>query len=426
MSLAAACSSSANGTIKLVTGEETDTFTRDPAPTQLVIETVDSSGRAATIATVAISPSTTAIDLGSQSTDTFASVRVTGNDANGVRRVFGLSLPFDFGALDGSSIGVFVQRTGELARMPNPLPDARAWPNVVIAAGRFIFTAGGADASSRIYDLAGYAPLDAPPLLPRTPKSTVFFGTTALLVDDEGATSFDLSSSTPSDVPPPMGGTYAEISGGATLSALDGSSYVIGATRTTGDPTPRILRVDPSGTLSFLTLATPRLGAAAAWIEGRGLVVAGGSADGAGVELFAVGASVSTPLPFPSDATSGAGATALDATHVLLAGGTIANGMDAGFRVVDATCASQCAPASWSAALPSPLSRAQAFAIDASSAFIVGDDAMTSATRAFRASGSTVTEVALKVARSGARAVATPTGAVAIVGGAGEIESFVP
>ena len=425
-----ACSSKASGTLVLVTGAETDTFSRDPAPTQLTVESVDSNANATTIAQVALAGGAAAVDLGSVSTSTVARVRVTARDASGVARVFGTSLPVDFSALDGGSLNIFVQRTGELARMPAPLADARTAPILTPTAGRFLFVAGGTEAASAstsvLYDLATYSSLSAPPTLPRAPKSVAINGTVALLIDDQGATSFNLSDSSTTMIAAPAGGTYAEVSGGATVFAPDGSAYVVGATRVAGAPTARVLLVDPTGTLSYLTLAVPRLAAAATWVVGRGLVVVGGSADGAGAEILGPGATNGVALPYPSDASAGAGAATLDATHVLLAGGVSMSGADAAIRVLDLACSSSCAAAPGSASLAAPLTHAQAFDLDASSALVVGDDAASGATRAFRVSQTSAVEVVLKVPRKGGRGVVLPTGAIAIAGGAAEIESFVP
>ena len=65
------------------------------------------------------------------------------------------------------------------------------------------------------------------------------------------------------------------------------------------------------------------------------------------------------------------------------------------------------------------------FDIDATSAFVVGEDAG-GAMHAYRVSANLVQEVAFKVARSHARGVRLPTGAIAVVGGDVNVESFVP
>ena len=39
--VASACSSQDNGTLQIITGEETDTFTQSPVPTQIVVTAVE-------------------------------------------------------------------------------------------------------------------------------------------------------------------------------------------------------------------------------------------------------------------------------------------------------------------------------------------------------------------------------------------------
>jgi len=421
-----ACASKPEGTIQLVTGGEADTMTRDPVPTSLLVEAVDSSGKATQLAKV--SWPAASIDLGEQSQDTVAQLRVTGLDATGTARVRGMSVPVQLGGLAGTTLDVFVQRAGEFARLPAPLSDARQKPLVASVLDRYLLVAGGADASlgtkPQLYDFATYTPASSPPTLTRAPLSLAMHASAALLIDAAGATWFELADNSHADPSTPTGGSFAEIAGGATVAADDGSAYVVGGTRA-GDASARVLKIATDGTLSFIALTVPRKGAAAAWVKGRGLVIVGGSATGAGVEVIAAGATSSTALPFPSDATTGAGAVALDDKAVLLAGGVDAMGADAKLRVVDLSCSASCAPNVWSTALPAPLVRARAFALGDGSALVVGDDA-TGATHATRVSQTAIADAPIKAARSGATAIFGPTGFIAIAGGAGVIETFVP
>jgi hypothetical protein len=244
----------------------------------------------------------------------------------------------------------------------------------------------------------------------------------ALTVNASGGTWFDFTTSTPAAATAPTGsGAWSDVAGGATVAGPDGSSYIIGGTRLTGAASASVLVVNADGSLAYAQLKAPRLGAAAGWVNGVGLVIAGGSgaAGAAGIEVIG-GPLVTTAIgiPYPPDATTGAGLDALDATHTLLVGGTSA-------RVVDLSCTSSCAAVPWGATLPTPLAFTQVFAIDASSAFVVGEDA-SGAMHAYRMSSALVQEVAFKVPRNHARAVRLPTGAVAVVGGAPSMESFVP
>ena len=423
-----ACTSKPNGTLALTTGGETDTFSRAPAPTTLVVDFIDAAGNATNI-TKAKLPADT-VDLGDRDEQSIGSIRVHGTDDAGNVLVTGTSFPLQFGALDGLSIPIFVQRANEMARMPAPLASAREAPLVQLVVGRYVFVAGGADAAAatttEIYDVATLSLLPSPPTLARPPRSIAALGTKLLIVDDGGATWLELADNTTTAATAPAGGKFAEIAGGATVEANDGTSYVVGATRTQGDPTARVLRVAADGTLSFVALSAARAGAAAVWIEGRGLVVAGGSSSAPGVEVVAAGATSSAKLAFPPDPIAGGGASQLDATHVLLAGGADPGNADPAAggppRVVDLGCGNGCAAAPWNVTMPR-LATAQLRRIDDTSALAVGDDA-SGASHAFVLRSTEAREVPFKAPRRGARAVRLLAPAIAVIGGAAPIESF--
>jgi len=441
---AAGCSSSAKGTITLSTGGEIDAFSRDPKPTTLIVETLDTSGTATTIARARLPADS--LDLGDRDVNALVRLRVTASDDGGRALVKGMSLPVELGALDGANITMFVQRIGELARMPSPLADGREEPLATLILGRYVVLAGGADvsrgAAAQVYDVGSLSPLEHPPILPRTPASLGSLGTKVLVVDGSGATWLELADASVTAVTAPAGGTFEEIAGGATVPTPDGGAFVVGATRRAAAATARVLRIAPDGSLAFVTLATARAGAAATWVDGRGLVVAAGSSEGAGVEVLAIGATSASALPYPADATTGAGAAPLDASHVVLAGGA---GHEAETRVVDLACGAACA-ASAGPALPAPLARADAVSLaatgtaggtdagaaagtgpaTAADALVVGDDA-SGASHVIRVGATAAAEVALKIPRRGARAVrVTSVGSVLIVGGATLVESYVP
>jgi hypothetical protein len=431
----AACNPTPSATIQLTTGGETDTFTRPPAPTTLRVDAVDAQGNVTNLATASLP--TDRIDLGTHDQTDVATLEVTGTDANGNRLVFGASVPLEYGALDGLTLPLFVQRTGELARMPGPLSDARQAPVLSQVQGQYLFVGGGSDPSlattTQLYDFSQFQPLSAPPSLPRAPWSVAFVGTVAMLVDANGGSYFDLSQNASHDIPPPAGGSFAEIAGGQTVVADDGTTYVVGATRSTGTPTDAVLVIDPSdtsngtypvGNLSWAKLTAPRLGASAAWVKGRGLVVAGGSTTAAGAELLAEKTTSGSALPYLPDPSVGSGAIALDQQHVLLAGGLTPDMKDAGVRAIDLGCASMCAPMAWSA-LPVPVGAAQVFAIDPADAFMVGSEP-SGPSHAYRLTSTSATEIPFKVPRRNARAAVSPVGSIVVVGGANEIESFWP
>jgi hypothetical protein len=444
---APACKASTDqGSVQILTVD--DPFTGPPAATEITVQAIDYAdggpdGAVTTLAQGSASPG--ALDLGTYAETTTESILVTATDSAGTKVAWGETLPVELGALTGLTLDVFVQRTGTLSRVPGPLADGRAAPLVSILGGRYILVAGGADAGqgsqTQLYDLVSWAPLASPPTLPLVPQSLAVAQLKALAINAMGAQWYDFTVATASDASAPSGtGTWAEVAGGATVTSTDAStSFVVGATRTlaSGGPTSRVLIVSSSGALTWATLTTPRLGAAAAWLDGYGLVVAGGSDGGdataPGVELLAAGSTNALAVAYPADPTTGSAMAALDGTHVLVVGGAGAGGADPGARVFTIPCnAPPCVATSWEASVLTPLSFAQAFAIDAASAFVTGEDA-TGAMHAYRLSSSKVAEIPFRLARSHARGLRLPLdarapgeGPVAIVGGNPTIESFIP
>lgn len=406
--LTLSCSGTPEGTIAIVTGEEADTMSRAPAPVKLVTEKVALDGTRTPISTVDLPADT--VDLGELRRAEIGALAVTGLDATGAPVVRGETLLVQWGALETTPLEIFVQRTGELARVPRG-PAALEAANVTMVVGRYVLEASGT--SAILYDLLGLRTLTNQPKLPRNARSVVTVGTAALVIDEEGATTLDLSTGQTLPLDPLPGGTFAEVAGGARVGATDGTQLVVGATRTSGGPTARVLVIDRDAKASFASLGGPREGACATWVEGRGLVVVGGDATLAGAEVLAPGATVATPLPFPPDAVRGCGAATLDQSHVAIAGGATAE-VGAPVRVLDLTCTTACAPTAWPDALP--LVRAEAIALGEGALFVLGDDAV-GTTHAYRVSPNGAREVPLKNPRRGARLVATPTNAVAVVGG---------
>ncbi|MBN9160804.1 MAG: hypothetical protein J0I07_07570 [Myxococcales bacterium] len=413
MLLALSCSGTPEGTISIVTGEETDVFTRAPAAVTPVPEKIATDGTRTETARAELPVDT--VKLGDQQRTDVGALAIAGLDATGATVVRGETLFVQWGALQDATLEVFVQRTGELARMPRG-PAAFDPTAATMIAGRYVLAANGT--ATMIYDLLALKPLASSPVLPRPAKSLASVGTAVLVIDDEGATTFYLSDGSSYTLEPPTGGTFREIAGGSRVEAPDGTQYIVGATRLTGGPTARVFVIDPEGKGSFAGLTAPREGACATFVEGRGLVVIGGDQAAAGAEVLAPGASLATPLPFPADPVKGCGATTLDPGHVAVAGGSAES---APVRVLDLACTTGCAPAAWPDTVP--LVRAEALTIAADAAFILGDDA-SGATHAYRASATGTREIPLRVPRRGARLLPTATGAFTVIGGAAGIEQY--
>jgi hypothetical protein len=448
--LAAACSSKDNGSVQVIITDPS-TFTAAPPVTTLTVSALDTSGDPATTLATASLPAT-AVDLGVQNENNIDTIEITGTDASGVERVFGRSLPVQYGQLVGATLPIFVQRVGELAILPGPLlSDSRQSPTVSMFEGQYLFVGGGSDASlaatSQIYDFAQFAPLPQPPTLPGAPLSIAFVGTVGLLIDGSGSAKyFDFSSGGSSDLTPLAGGSFAEVAGGATVIADDGTEFIVGATRTSSE-TSAVLEINPNdtsnsaypyGNLKWLSLTENRLGAAATWVTGVGLVVAGGSMSASGVEILALppttgsaAAAVATlgkALAYPPDPSVGAGATPLSVNTVLLAGGMSPALVDGGVRQIDLGCSSGCVPTQWEASLPVPIVSAQAFTLPSGGppAFVVGNAPFSGATHAFLLTTTAATEVRTKMPHTNATAALSPLGSIVLVGGANDIESFVP
>jgi len=436
-----ACKSVDSGTIQLITDEDAGTFTQSPAPTELQILAVESADASTVLATAQLP--TTTIDLGQLSESApVVSLNVTGYDSSKTRRVFGASLPLQYAALAGQTIPIFVQRSGELALLPGPQSDSRTNPLLAVVQGEFLVVAGGSDSSlastTQLFDFGTFAGFDAPPTLPAVPQSIALAGTVAWLINSTGATYFDFSSSAYGAVPTPSGGSFADVAGGATVIDPNGAQYIVGGTRTTGKATATILKIDPSdtsnanypyGNPSWLKLSTPRLGAAAAWVDMRGLVVIGGnsSSDGAGVEIVNTDFT-SSALPFPADGSFGVSAAPLDTQHVLLAGGVSSSFEDPGARSLDIDCAPSASTTcftSWGS-LPFVLGSSQTFAWNASSGLVVGNEVGLGNTHVFRLAPTSATEIPTRMPHKNATAVWSPVGSVVLFGGANRIESFVP
>jgi hypothetical protein len=464
--LAAACSSTDNGTVQILITDPA-TFTAPPAVTTLTVLAVDTTGDAPTTLVANAPLSATTIDLGSQNENNVDSIEVTGA-ANGVEVVGGSTLPVQLGELAGLSLPIFVQRLGQLVALPPvapaPQPDARQAPVVAEFEGQYLFIGGGTDASlattSELYDFSQFALLPQPPTLvtasnaPLAPVSVAFVGTVALLIDQSGAaTYFDFSGTNPPTVVmPPVGdSSFGDVAGGATVIADDGTEFIVGATRTSGtEGTSSVLEINPNdtsnanypnGNMSWLSLTASRQGASATWVTGFGLVVAGGSSTASGAELLALPPSTSTStttttptvangkeLPFSPDPSIGAGAASLGGSTVLLAGGVTPALQDAGVRQIDIGCTSACPVTTWVPALPEPIMSAQAFALPSGGppGFVVGNEPFTGVTHAFLLTTTTATEVKTKVTHTNATATLSPVGSIVVVGGANDIESFLP
>ncbi|MEB2324717.1 MAG: hypothetical protein OZ921_19535 [Sorangiineae bacterium] len=408
------------GALALTLGHETDTWSLTPAPVRVELRKLLADG---TRVELGRAPAPIArVSLGEGADGVF---EVAGLDADDARRVTGRSVALSPAGLAGMVLPLFVGRADRFSRPPGELSSARGErPRVAVVGGRhFLVAEAAADGGITLdgYDFGVFAPHRAyPPLTcpsePCAPRSlAVVDATLAVVIGDDFGLTLDTASGATSSFAPPDGlASCAELAGARAVERGDGSACLVGATRD-APPSSAVLCVSADGEPTVLRLATPRAGAAATWLAGRGLVVAGGSASGPGAELLADGATAFASLPFPPDPTRGAALAPLDADSALRLGGRDDAGEPAPTVRLALGCANDCQAEAASPDLA--LDRAEAFGFDGGVIIVVGDgpDGLSAA---FRRDDASATPLPLREPRRGATASRTPTGAVALVGGA--------
>jgi hypothetical protein len=357
---------------------------------------------------------------------TIASFEATALDATGVAVIRGATVPFLlYGGVEGVSVPVFIGRIGKWSRLPDSMEHAHRHAVVASALHEYIIVAGGdASASSNpavpdFYDLATFATLRGQTPFPRTPKSMAAVKAALLLIDEAGGTWLDLTNDKTNEAVAPSGLAFSEVAGGDTVALADGTLYIIGATRSAGEQTAKVLRIDTDGYFRAVPLATPRLGAAAASIGGK-LVVAGGSADGAGVEVLNANQDAFDPVPFPSDATQGLGIAQLEGSTAILAGGQDStSGTSSPVRTLDVSCNATCTTATVDLP-PVVLQQTRVFSVASGKVVVVGESTSDGESHAFSivaGAAPSMVELPFRERRKGATAVMLLNGEAGLVGG---------
>lgn len=438
----AACSSEPRAVpIDVMTGQESDTFSVDPKVTRVDVVLTTLEG---TTVKASAEPGGT-FDLGELPEDQQITIEVTGVDVGGATVARGRTLSGILLASVEGAIPVFVQRVNQWARPPNGLVHAHVGAPAGVLSEQLLLLTGGASAAGKdgpvepdksdFYDLFGYGGSLAS-TFPRVPSTIVSLGSVFLLIDAAGATWINYAEgSTPEATAPDGLDSFGLVAGGSAIRASEGRTFVVGATRS-GEPTDAVLEVNDDGTLTAHKLAQPRRGAAAVWVEGVGLVVAGGSASGAGVELLSEGGTAFVPRDaFPADPTEGAGAVIDPPGGVALIGGA-AGGVAAATRRLDPTCVGECAvTVVEGATIPVAIGGVSAYALDGARAIVLGSEiGGEGLTRTFLVEiGGSVTELPLREPRRGATPIPAPNGTLVLLGGehpdgtpALSVESFFP
>jgi hypothetical protein len=402
--------------LDITVGQETDAFSQDPKVVSLKVDGVAPDG--SVVVTTTATPGGT-FDFGEVANDVQLTFEVAGTDAKGATVVRGRSLgaiPLD--AVTGT-LSIFAQRVNAWARPPGHLAVTHVGGVASTGAERYLVLGGGTADTLDVYDLftlGGVSVSD----VPRLPETMVPRGSAMLMVDHNGAASINLGTGVTSTVALPSGlASYALVAGGQPVDASDGRTFVVGGTRPSG-ATKSVLVAAADGTLSSLELVSERAGAAAVWIEGVGLVVAGGSATGAGIEVLGPKATSFAAVGFPPDPIVGAGAVLDGPSGVVLVGGTREDGTPAPVRRLDPTCVNACVATTVLLSDPSPpLTSAHAYTLGGGRVFVVGEEiSATPQTRTFLLQlGVSATELPLREPRRGAAVIPAPNGTLALLGG---------
>ena len=242
--------------------------------------------------------------------------------------------------IDNNPITILVQRPATVTRAVKLLAPV-ATPRGAMLGARFLLLGDPASKTLERIDLLTWTAAEETDALDIQPQTLAVAGATLLALDGSGAASlYSAGSSDVTHPSAPTGGTFADVVGGAVIISEDASAYVVGATRATA-PSDVVLRVGTDGALSFKRLLRARSGAAATWVNGRGLVVLGGTSstpdDSPGVELLATSATTAIALAFPGDVTTKATAAAV--------GNSVVRIDEAGVvQTFDLTCTATCTP----------------------------------------------------------------------------------
>jgi hypothetical protein len=396
---AMSCNANESGTLQLIYGADDPFDASDgPAPTSILVAAQTDDPDGGPILDGGWSPSeplvesaypVSTLNLPQESTDDVDTFQVTLYDSADAAIIFGNTLPVQLGGISGlTALDIFVQRTGEFARLPSPFLSVPLSPIASVFEGRFVLVADGSGSSgatvAQLYDLLlwglvenpeggmGALTLPCPPLSMAPITGTTFMflicNTTDANTKDLVAYGIDISGTSPAaTVTAPKGDTWRDLAGGSTVVSPNGDVFIVGATRSphgpVRGPTTEVLRLPTASELvgdggfadggpvtvnySFFNLNFAREGATAVWSAPLyGLVVIGGNSNAGdpGIEYFpsdlaeADGGSPVLSMPLMAsayDPTQGAGGTAIGQSQILVAGGTLPDGSVAPVRLFD-------------------------------------------------------------------------------------------
>jgi hypothetical protein len=432
-----ACSADAipAGHYILTTGQETDTFTMDPAPVTFQTSSMDRSGVITVIATS--DKPITSIEVGITGANFYME---DGVDAQGVRRAQATSNMLDGSTMAGHDVPLFIGRTDAFCRPPGALKTAQGnHPPVGIFWSQWLWMAGASSNNQIIsegYDLVGWNQADTPsflaalscPSLPCQIESIAnYAGQFSLAIGPNWAMAIDVSNQTTTGVDAPADlSSWSYISGGRTYETETGASFVVGPTRS-DSASQKVLELASDGSLDTFTLDVPRQSAASTYVYKQGLLIVGGSSDGPGAEYLPESGTAFVSLPYPADPVIGAALVPeSDGTRVWRMGGKLpADGSPAPTVVYDIACTNSGTDAGTDCSagpepLPSfdmdvPITNAYGFSFNGSRLVIGEQDDGTMVVRKITDSG--LVPVTLREPRQAATVYTLPNGFAALIGG---------
>jgi len=436
--------------IDITAGQETTAFSEAPAVTTVAVTITSLDGSINT--TLNPAPGQ-AFDFGDGFDNTEQiSISVAGTNSSSTQPILGgQSLSgLLLSSIEGG-ITVFAQRKYQWSRPWGGLAASHVDGVATVVEERFLSLSGGhaatGDTTSTAtnvdtYDLFGLTgDATTPPLFSGAqtivpiPVSSNNTDTQALFLSDSGPQLYDYTlgsaDTTNAALDLPAGVTaWSDVTGGAVLSDGSGRAFVVGATRSSGATDVVLdIEVDSNGdvVLTNFPLNAKRAGAAAAYIAGVGLVVAGGSATGGGVEVLSpTGAGFVLQGGYLPINVTGAGVVTDGATNgVWLLGGVDAMGNPAPtLHLPLSSCGAGCMPDTPNTALqlPNALVGVSAYMLTNGSLLAVGNEPGGGFTRSFIVDVGVgvqmpVTEALLKEPRKGAAVIPAPNATLALLGG---------
>jgi len=423
-------------------GQETDTYSLEPAPVSFTVSSLSATDSNASVTQVATSsqPITT-IEVPATGTNWYT---LTGDDADGNIRVQAASFAISGVTVAGYEYPLFAGRTDIFGRPPGEFLTAQGdHPPTGIVWGRYLWAAGGSSDTSLTtdsYDLIGwteaspettdnsFATLTCPeqPCKFESFAAFSYYDSTsvyqfALGIGADWAISLNVYDGTSKAVNVPENSftSWKDIAGGRTLTTAEGAVYIVGATRSSAESSAVVeISAATSNQLEARTLNAARTGAAVTYLENIGLVVIGGNATEPGVEILASGGSTFTRLTYPADPVQGAALVAANSPSsniVWRMGGRDANGNPAPTVVYDLACVQDCTSPKVLPDLYLDVPTATGF-FSGDKHIVVGEQADGTMV-AWRVTDTATTLIPQRQPRRAASAVQLPNGFVALVGG---------